>query len=314
MHLENYIPLLRYPSIERISTLNDAPDAFDGSRAINILTPGSVKLLWSMLSPTALKSLLAACGNLKRFDFILPNYYRYKWSWDVGYDAQVAPRELATVLLELHGLTLRTLFLDFHHFYSLRDPEIFNEVGDEEDDDDYTYPSFRDCENLEYITIEFEKLVKFCHLPASLKSLHLDWCYFSDIDMDYVRELIKLKETWCPAIESVLVSGWDKNHEGIAAVRDHARLLEAPAHLSEDGCTLQFFGEASFLRMQSLNSEGFEAWEWGGYADEEEEENAANEEERIEAERRNREEAERRRHKYQRRVDANDRLRLDTAS
>jgi hypothetical protein len=220
-----------------------------------------------------MERLIGACSLLTLFEFVVPDGRRYRSMSDVGYEPLVAPRELATALLRAHGPTLRTVHLDFYHFYRLRDREIREQIegsGGNLENCDFTFPSFRDCENLTDMTVEFEKIIKFRHLPASLVSLQLEWCYFEDLDIEYLRELIQLKETWCPAIESVIVSGWEKSNEGIVAVREHARLLEAPVHFSEDGRVLTFLGATNYLQIQSREPPSGETWAYDEESSEEE--------------------------------------------
>ncbi|KAF2182371.1 hypothetical protein K469DRAFT_636697 [Zopfia rhizophila CBS 207.26] len=252
--IEDYIPFMRYPSFEEFSTESDVPDILGGSRAINTLTHSTVELLWCMAALPTMSRLLDACPRLTLFEFVIPDQSRYRWQSDVGYQPLVAPRDLVTTLLETHGHSLKTLHLDFHHFYGLSDLELREEVedsGQRLEDCDYTYPSFRGFENLTRMTIEFEKLVKVRDLPASLESLNLYFCHFADLDKEYLSDLIRLKETWCPVIEYVTVSGWEKTNEGITTVREHARSLNAPVQVSADGRTLTFLGAGSHLQIQS---------------------------------------------------------------
>ncbi|KAF9690701.1 hypothetical protein EKO04_011435 [Ascochyta lentis] len=81
---------------------------------------------------------------------------------DVAHHPLVTPRALTIALLETHRKTLETLYLDFHHYYDLSDPELREEIEDAgyRFDESYcTYPSFRAFERLAHLTIEFEKLV-----------------------------------------------------------------------------------------------------------------------------------------------------------
>ncbi|KAF2831237.1 hypothetical protein CC86DRAFT_463177 [Ophiobolus disseminans] len=255
--IEDYIPFLHYPSFEKLSTQSTVADAFYSARATNTITPSTVELLWCIRPLPTMERLLDACSNLTLFNFVVPDGTRYRSMSDVGSDPLVAPRELAIALLNAHGPTLETLRLDFHHFYRLRDREIreqIEESGGNLEDCDFTYPSFRDCEKLTRMTIELEKLVKLHHLPTALEHLRLEYCHFPDLDQKYLGELIQLKETWCPAIQSVIVSGWEMSNEGITAVREHVRSLEAPVQVSEDGRTLTFLGTANYLQIQSRES------------------------------------------------------------
>jgi hypothetical protein len=199
-----------------------------------------------------MERLLNACSFLTLFEFVCPAITRFRSMSDVGHYPLVAPRELVATLLKTHGPTMTTLHLDFHHFFSLRDPELQEELeGQILADCVYTYPSLRDFGNLTRMTIEFEKLVKVGDLPASLESLNLDYCHFAGLEKEYLSELVHLKETWCPAIECVIVSGWEKTNEGITTVREHARLLNAPVQFPADGRILTFLGAATHLQIQS---------------------------------------------------------------
>jgi hypothetical protein len=252
VNIKDYIPFLQYPSFEEFSTDSDVPDLLGNSRANNTLTPSTVELLWCIGPLPTMERLLNACSCLTLFDFVVPASSRYRSMSDVGYDPLVAPRELVAILLETHGSTLTTLRLDFHHFYSLRDPELQEELeGQSLAHCDFTYPSLRDFENLTRMTIEFEKLVKVGDLPASLELLNLDYCHFADLDKEYLNELVRLKETWCPVIKYVTVSGWEKTNEGITTVREHARLLDVPVQVPTDERVLTFLGAANHLQIQS---------------------------------------------------------------
>jgi hypothetical protein len=173
---------------------------------------------------------------------------------DVAYDPLVKPRDLITILLKTHNLNLKSLVLDYNHFYNFREPDFQRDLQEQNTnlmDNEYTCPSLHGFENLTCLTVEFEKLVYPGNLPASLKTLNLKYCYFPDLDEEYLNKLVRLKETWCPAIESVNVSGLEETNEGISLVLEHARALDVPIQVSEDGRVLSFSGAASYLRIQS---------------------------------------------------------------
>jgi hypothetical protein len=156
-------------------------------------------------------------------------------------------------LLKAHGRTLKTLRLDFHHFYSLRDQELLKEI--EESDQSlatcaYTYPLFHDGGNLTHMYIEFEKLVQLRHLPASLVSLEQDHCHFPGLSHDYLNELLWLKETWCPTIESVVVRGWEWTMENAEAMREYAWPLNAHVSIGEKETTFTFSNIGYRLQVQ----------------------------------------------------------------
>lgn len=242
---------MRYPSFEKFSSESDVPATPGQSPATNTLTHTAAELFWCTGPLSTIKRLLDACPGLTLFRLIVPNGSRYKWSWDVGYQPLVAPRELVKALLETHRQTLQTLDLDFHHYYDLSDPELLEEIHNLEDCD-YTYPSFRTFDRLSHLTIEFEKLVKVGDLPASLERLDLRFCHFANLDEAYLSDLVRLRDTWCPVIKVVDVSGWDETDDGIAVVREHARSLDLFVRASVDGQVLNILGVGCRLTIRSL--------------------------------------------------------------
>jgi hypothetical protein len=198
---------------------------------------------------------------------------------DVGWDLQIAPKDLVTMLLDTHGSTLTTLRLDFYHVYNLRDPEIRGslEEGETLEDFSYVYPSLCSFEKLRELNLEFDKLVNLRDLPATLESLTLEYCCFADLDQEYLNELVQLKDKWCPVIEKVTVNGWEETNEGITKVLEHVRSMDLSVQASEDGRMLNFLGTASYLRMQS--SEPLFIVEFEDEDDEEDEEDEDNEDE-----------------------------------
>jgi hypothetical protein len=67
-----------------------------------------------------------------------------------------------------------------------------------------------------------------------------------------------LKETQCPVIDNLSVTGFESTNEGISLVLELARLLDAPVQVTGDGRTLKFSGAASYLRIQSRVALPFE--------------------------------------------------------
>ncbi|XPS81707.1 hypothetical protein M3J09_013635 [Ascochyta lentis] len=255
--ISDYIPLIRYPSFAEFSTRSDISDTPCGSSATNTLTPSSAELLWCMGPSSKMHQLLNACSLLTRFKLIIPDWRRYRHMSDVAHHPLVTPRALTIALLETHRKTLETLYLDFHHYYDLSDPELREEIEDAgyRFDESYcTYPSFRAFERLAHLTIEFEKLVHVRHLPDSLRSLNLQSCRFGDLDGGVLRNLVRLKETWCPALESVTLGGWEETNESVAAVRECLRALGVLVRVSLDGRVLMLLGVGFEVRISSRES------------------------------------------------------------
>jgi len=212
-----------------------------------------MQLFWWMGPLFKIAGLFAICTALKTFELVIPDGKRYRSSEEIDFDPLVAPRELVAFLLEAHGSTLESIRLDFHHFYSLRDLEIIEEIeesGQNMETCDYTYMSFRESETLKHIHIEFEKLVVLRHLPASLVSLILDHCHFPDLDHDYLNQLLRLKEAWCPAIESVTVRGWEWTMEDTDAMLEYAWPLKAHIVVGEKETTFSFSNIGYQLQIQ----------------------------------------------------------------
>jgi hypothetical protein len=198
--------------------------------------------------------LLDACPHLSIFQLIIPDTSRLKQWFDVAYQPLVAPRGLVNALIQSHRHILKNLYLDFHHGYNLGDPELREEIEELEgslEDCAYTYPSFRDFKCLSHMTIEFEKLVKVSDLPATLKSLALNWCRFSDLDSEFLGELFLVKEKWCPVIESIAVSGWERTNEGIKTVCERSRSLYLRVRVSSDERLLTVLGVGYHLQILS---------------------------------------------------------------
>jgi hypothetical protein len=195
---------------------------------------------------------------------------------DVAYDPLVKPRDLINILLKTHSLTLKSLVLDYNHFYNFREPDFLRELQEQDVnlvDNEFTCPSLHRFENLTSLTIEFEKLVHLSNLPTSLEKLNLKYCYFPDLDEGYLIQLVQLREKYCPVIESVNVSGLEETNQGICLVLDHARALGVPVQVFEDGRVLSFSGAASYLRIQSrvaLHLEEADLTDYTEYYEEEE--------------------------------------------
>jgi hypothetical protein len=239
INMEDYIPLMGYPSFEKFSTYSDAdgwesePLQSGWSRSNNTLTHSTVELCWCLGPLPVMEQLLAACHGLTVFRFDIPNETRYRSAWDVASQPVVAPRALVTALQETQKSTLETLHLDFHAYYNLSDPDFQEDLAETgEGPDDYIYPSFRAFKCLSHMTIEFEKLVKLADLPASLKLLVLQGCRFeTDLDAPYLEDLVRMKEMWCPLIESVDIRGYDPLDDGTRKVLELARSLNIHAAL-----------------------------------------------------------------------------------
>jgi hypothetical protein len=241
--MEDYIPLMRYPSFERFSTESDLPEIVDVYPATNMLTHSAAELFWWLGPLPTMRRLLDACPRLTTFKLVIPDGGRYggKVSEDVASQPLVGPRELVVALRETHKQKLETLHLDFRHYYDLSEEDFLvdmEQTGDEPEN--YVYPSFREFESLSHMTIEYEKLVKLEHLPASLKRLELQNCHTEDLSRSYLHDLVRLKEMRCPLIEQVRVTGTEYSAEGIERIREHAEALEIPVHASADGRHLGF--------------------------------------------------------------------------
>jgi hypothetical protein len=241
--MEDYIPLMRYPSFERVSTESDLPEIVDVYPATNVLTHSSAELFWWLGPLPTIRRLLDACPRLTTFKLVIPDGERYggEVSEDVALQPLVGPHELVTALRETHKQTLETLHLDFRHYYDLSEGNFLVDIEETGDaPENYVYPSFREFESLSHMTIEFEKLVKLEHLPASLKRLELQNCHTEDLSRSYLRDLVRLKEMRCPLIEQVRVTGTEYSAEGVGRVREYAEELEIPVHASADGRHLVF--------------------------------------------------------------------------
>ena len=243
---------MHYPAFERFSTESDVSDVAGERPATNTVTHTVAELFWSLGPLSIMKALLYACPRLTVFELVIPDGRRHDcMMWDVAYQPLVCPRDLVKALLENHRRTLETLHLDFRYYYDLGDP-IFRQdlletgVGP----DDYIYPSFRDFEHLSRLTIEFEKLAKLGDLPLSLKLLKLQRCQFADLDATYLQDLARLKETWCPVIEHVEVSGLEVTDDAFVRIREHAIFLDLPIHVSTNGRHLLFQNVGYHLEIQ----------------------------------------------------------------
>lgn len=253
VNIVDYIPFMHYPAFEKLSTKCDVPDSPAQDRAINTITPSTAELLWCMGPLETMQNLLTACPRLSLFQLIIPQGNLFKTQQDVGLDPLVGPRELVDALLETHKHTLQTLHLDFHTYYSLSDPEFIEDISETGDDEEnYIYPSFRDFNNLSHLTIEFEKIASFGHLPALLKTLDLQHCVFADLTREHLTALTRLKQSWCPLIESITLSGWEGQKRGITAILRRARSLNMSVHVSADERVLTFLGVGFLLRVSSL--------------------------------------------------------------
>lgn len=158
------------------------------------------------------------------------------------------PRDLVEALRQTHAQSLQTLHLDFLHYYNLHDPELRQEVASLHDNE-YIYPSFRGFACLSRIRIEFEKLAKLSDLPESLDCLELGHCRSGDLDQMYLADLVRLREKWCPVIESVTIQGWETDG-GIAAIQRYAESLDIRVRVSMNGHQLEVLGVGYRLVMQ----------------------------------------------------------------
>ncbi|KAI1549429.1 hypothetical protein PtrSN002B_001812 [Pyrenophora tritici-repentis] len=206
--IHDYIPFMEYPSFEKFSSENDVPDTPDEPYAINTLTRTAADLAWWSGAFYTMRRLLDACPRLTAFELIIPDESRYAWHFDRAHQPVVTPRELVKALLDTHRQNLKSLTLDFHHIYDLSDPNLQDEIEDLEDCN-YTYPSFRGFKSLSHMSIEFEKLNKASHLPASLETLNLRFCRFDDLNTALLSDLVYLKYTWCPIIRVITVTGME---------------------------------------------------------------------------------------------------------
>lgn len=195
---------------------------------------------------STMRQLIDNCMHLEHFSLCTPDPIRHRFEIrEVGYEPLVTPRDLIRALLATHRSTLKTLRLDFHYYYHLGDEELrqeLEEAGERLEDCYVTYPSLRDFECLSHLTIEFEKLVRVRDLPETLISLELQYCRFVELDMDCLRQLRTLKGTWCPLIESVIVSGWEKDNYGISKVLASAQDSDLSVLASADGRILTLMG------------------------------------------------------------------------
>lgn len=199
-----------------------------------------------------MRRLINACCCLKSFDLAIPDLFGCRLHPDVARSPVVAPRDLFMALLNTHGTTLETLYLDFHNYYGLDDPDIqesLEEEGERVEDCAYTYPSFHRFEKLTRLTIDFDKLVRASDLPVSLKYLNLQFCHLGEWTRDFLNDLIHLKENWCPAIEEVIVSVEYKSDLGMEVVKEHAIALNAPFLISSDDSTMTFIGTGRHLKI-----------------------------------------------------------------
>lgn len=176
---------------------------------------------------------------------------------DVGYDPQIAPRELLEMLLDTHAQTLETLRLDLRFAYDLSDAELIEEIRENGSDAEYTYPSLHGFEKLKVLSIEFEKLPQVAILPPSLQKLELVHTRFRELGEVRLDALVRLRRTWCPAIQGVDVHGRSASYDGMKEVLGHARRLNVAveADREEYPSVLTFLGEADFLVIRCLEPE-----------------------------------------------------------
>jgi hypothetical protein len=150
-------------------------------------------------------------------------------------------------------------------------------MGVQPEDSIYTYPSLRDFENVTELNIEFHRLRSLRHLPESLKHLTLVFCHFEAVDDAYLSDLYGLKDTWCPAIQTVVVSGYGKavpghfisqvwsdviSRKGTLAEYSASaclRLENRRFHSSEDGRSLTLLGAGYDLLMKSHEPDLYDA-------------------------------------------------------
>ncbi|KAH6628996.1 hypothetical protein C7974DRAFT_393591 [Boeremia exigua] len=252
--IDDFVPLVRYPSFKTFSTQSDVPNKLGGLSATNRLTHASADLRWCNRPLISIQQLINTLQNLSSFILLIPDAARYKWQWDVGYQPLVTPRDLVKALLRSHKDTLISLHLDFHYHYDLRDPELLQEVVDSGmglADCDYVYPSFGEFSRLSHITIEFEKLVNFHNLPASLQSLDLYLYSILDFTVDHLQDLVALRDRYCPMLDLVLLSFWEEIAVSIMTVRDYAGRLGLSLNVSKDKELVSFLGLEFCLRVCS---------------------------------------------------------------
>ncbi|KAF2635128.1 hypothetical protein P280DRAFT_474044 [Massarina eburnea CBS 473.64] len=255
INIQDYIPFLRYPSFEEfISEGNNHPQ-FGQSHTHNSISHSEVTLYWCIIDEPITKLLLDTCDALREFTFVVADEEVIIDDGDTGHLPLVCPRQLLTALLESHCQTLKVLILDFRHRYNFDyqdlEDEIYNHPDYTPEINPYTYPSFHGFERLTNMLIEFERLVEVRHLPSSLRVLTLKYCHFENMEKEYLDDLIRLKETWCPEIISVTVTGSERTNDGIMTLYEHARTLNAPVHATEDGRVLTFLGTGRHLQIQS---------------------------------------------------------------
>ncbi|KAI4923288.1 hypothetical protein J4E85_008325 [Alternaria conjuncta] len=190
-----------------------------------------------------MRQALDACPRLETFRFIIPDDRRFGGMLpdDIGSQPLVTPQDLVIALLEKHKATLKTLELHFNSHYDMRDAWFQEDIElHGEDSLHYVYPSFRDFEMLSHITIQFEKLTNLCHLPESLKSLKLQDCYFNtELSEDCLRDMLQLKDTWCPLIEQLSLQGYNLL-DAIDMIREVARSLDLRIFESHDKGLVSF--------------------------------------------------------------------------
>ncbi|KAI4608555.1 hypothetical protein J4E83_008991 [Alternaria metachromatica] len=225
----DYIPLLRYPSFSSFSTEIEISDGNDVHPATNLLTPSAIELWWSLGPLATMRQALDACPRLETFRFVIPDDRRYGGMLpdDIGSEPLVSPRDLGIALLEKQKATLKTLELHYNICYDTRSAEFQEDMEQHgEDSFHYVYPSFRDFEMLSHITMQFGKLTKLCHLPESLKCLKLQDCHFDvDLSEDCLRDMLQLKDTWCPLIEQLSLQGYNLL-DAIDMIREVERSLD----------------------------------------------------------------------------------------
>ncbi|KAF2256373.1 hypothetical protein BU26DRAFT_413341 [Trematosphaeria pertusa] len=254
VNLAGYIPVLQLPSVERVSTENSVPTGLGDLPPTNALSHTELELFWCFVNLPTLQDLLKACSSLRSVSFVIPNEWRYRTMQDVGVYSQFAPQEFVIALLQTHSHTLEMLWADFHAYYDLYEREIVEEMAETgRENSAYVYPSFRGFDNLRRMTIEFGRLVRVRDLPEALESLNLRHCEFAELDEGYLKDLLEMKDRWCPNIREVIVHGTDESVESILLAQEHARRLGALFGTSaEDGRVVTFLGLGFCLQLQCM--------------------------------------------------------------
>jgi hypothetical protein len=255
----------------------------DGTSLANNKTRTGVELLCFGELGSTMQRLLDACPRLTSFELGRPYGTLYSGraknpprvaSHDDEIEGLVSPRAAVSMLLEMHCHTLERICLSFYPNYCLKHIRIHDnwaQTGARPEDSIYTYPSLRDFGNLTGLNTEFDSILSLRHLPESLKHLTLSFCHFGDVDDAYLRDLYGLKDTWCLAIQSVVLSSCEKaapvqcvdiseGWNGVmslsgALALNCSKSTDERCYFSSDGCILNLFGAGYDLLMKSERPE-----------------------------------------------------------